>query len=302
MVRRTTATLALALLSGCWDFTGVRDKIGFETNAVVGATGSSWTPDHPLAAGTRLAIRASGLVGQDSDGPPAVTGRATGGLATVRADGPELDVAVDTRRGMVRYRGAARDRFPVHGAPADHANLVDLVDVATGTVDAGQPIALLAGSPPIELTVDLRAADGRSLGYVPTDLETALVVGGPGGPTPTVAPGAGSVSVVFRGQELAAVPILEIEPDALVALELRTAWLTENPDDTPTLVVQAIGRTAAGLAVRGVDVDWNVTGGAVSDLETDRRDVLVVEPNADRLEVRASRAGASAVTAAVTPQ
>ena len=257
--------LGLVSLTGCYEFAGELEKLGFNSNMVVDG-GLDWTPDHPIANGALAEFKAVDVVGQDVDGELPVNGTVAG-LTTRFSDGPTLGITGRDGRARVQFEGAHRDHFRVSFRAPVGAELVDVLAVAHGAADTAFPedFGLLAGSSR-EIGVSLRDRRGRALGYVAED----LVLSGEGavsgwyvdGEHRLVAEEAGvsTIQVGHGDQWFATSRVHTVAAAEVVSLVLHhTIHFFETEEGRgQSLVVWVEGRTEEGLPVYGIPVDWSL--------------------------------------------
>lgn len=285
-VRIAAVAVALFACTACRDFEGDLGRLGFLSNLQVDAK-TKWTPDHPIAAGTRAIFAASEVIGQD-DETPDVIGRVDGPLVGEAL--PDAHLAVSGRgRGVVWFEGETSDRFEVEFVPAVGASLADPAE-ALGI--AAADFALVPGAE-VTLSPSLYDRRGRQLGYDSEDIDVGAT--GPvsawlqEGVVHVVADGEagddGTIAVLHRGKRLRREPITIASPDEIAALEIVTA--THVVDGTTIAVFTAVAWLDDDTRLLGVAPDWSFTG--IAQPETpDRPDqlVLVVPPGAGPVDVR----------------
>lgn len=162
-MRRMLLLPALLLFTtACFDFAGERGELGFLTNAVV-RSGTKWSPDHALAAGTRLTVDVGEHL-EDGREPEDVRWKVSRTLVQTNTG---AGVGIEgLERGWVQAEAdGVKDWFRVRWREADH-----LTVTRVGSSDDLERVAVLEGvvSP---LDVQVRDARGRPLGHLPADLE-----------------------------------------------------------------------------------------------------------------------------------
>lgn len=158
---RTLAALSLFLLAtGCFDFAGDQERLGFLTDARLDPA-TAWTPDHPLAEGTRLKL-AVGEILATGEEPTAAMFTARGGTIGVQESGVVLS---GTRRAHVHAEAdGVRDSFRVRWVP------VDTVVVGTPLTDTYATTFAVLPDLPSPLHVAVLDAQGARLGHRPSEL------------------------------------------------------------------------------------------------------------------------------------
>jgi hypothetical protein len=278
MTRCLVLSLGLAALTGCYDFKGDRGALGFSSNLHT-APGRSWTPDAPIASGTRGEFIASERLDSGSERPD-VTGSFDGELLSalvrdlVDEDGVPRSSAMAVTakrrgRGTVRYDGEVADQFDVEFAPLDQVVLERadaLLDQDAGI--AASDWAIVPGKTR-SLWPTLLAADGRPLGYRLPDLDASAdgslsAWQDASGVIRVVAEGEpgedGEVLVQLRDRTVQRVPFVLADPSEIVSLQLVPLSFSDDTGETAVVVV-AVGWLDDDTRLIGLDVEWTWSGG-----------------------------------------
>ena len=263
-MRLVWIAIGLAALTACYDFSGDLDRIGFDSNLVVDG-GRPWTPEYGIANASRVEFEAVDIVGDDDDRKPDVTGTVSGRAVQAFVDGRNLGLSGSDVRAVVRFQGELVDHFKVAFRAPDQAELVDVVAAALDhdAIALPEVFGLLEGSTR-EVGVSLHDRRGRSLGYVPAD----LVLGGEGSVSAwfedgayrlvAEAPGTAAIGVDHAGTWISTSRIHVVSADEVVSLHLEGLVREPDGDRLTRGAVWAEGRTADGLPVYGIPVDWTV--------------------------------------------
>ncbi|MEW5847286.1 MAG: MYXO-CTERM sorting domain-containing protein [Myxococcota bacterium] len=171
----------LLLGSGCvaWDFEGEQGQLGFTSN--IRRPHHNWTPNDPVAVGSRIEIRATahrqpdgGLGAGNPDASPLVDD--AGVLASVESLDDLLRARVAGEGSTtVQWQGVFEDRFTLRAENAASVRLSDpVLQLREATLDGGfiqggpwpdvvDPVRIVAGAP-LRLDVVVLGDDGGRLG------------------------------------------------------------------------------------------------------------------------------------------
>lgn len=169
MTRLAPLALALAALTGCYDFTGEAGRLGFSSDATVDGH-TPWTPAHALAAGARPTLAVTEIVAS-GDEPTSTR------LETSRSLVAHPDEGAFVIAGEDGWIGAeadgVRDDLHVRFRRARGASFVDPASILLGEALELTDVAVLRGEPtPVGLIVVER--DGSPLGWVPDQLDVRV--------------------------------------------------------------------------------------------------------------------------------
>jgi hypothetical protein len=215
-----SAALGFVALTGCYDFAGDRERVGFSTDATVDGH-EAWTPETPLAVGTILHLEATEILGTEEApiGPARFEGSRH---LEITPDDDGVTLRSEMRRAWVQVDvDGVRDDFRLRWSPAARGRLIDPIDRLLAEADPTiVPVVdgltlLEGGALPLGYVLEDRA--GTPLGYVAgqlaltTDAEgIASVTVGPDGRSLVVAgiaTGGTAIEVAWPGAEPLQVPV-----------------------------------------------------------------------------------------------
>ncbi len=173
----TAATLGLIALTGCYDFAGDRERVGFVTDATIDGR-TAWTPDTPLAEGSVLHLEVGEILKteREPEGPANFEGSRH---LTLTPHDQGVHVEAGARRGWVQVEvDGVRDDFRIQWAQPDIGYLVDPIDqllVEAGALDPEfdamvEGLTVVEGGS-VELGYVLHDRRGAELGYTPRQLQ-----------------------------------------------------------------------------------------------------------------------------------
>lgn len=226
---RSLLLTPLALV-GCHDFVGDLGRIGFVSDLRVAE--GAWTPDHAIAGGgTARFLPVSLFDGEGNertdleDEELQLRGSTTGRrLTSWTEEGPTegpglLAVTAERGSGWVHFEGIEHDRFEVSFVPASEVVFLRLLE-GSGEVDGEEEPELvvldgaleLSGGEAALLALDIVDRRGRSLGWVPEEVDL-VATGGvsawlEGGGLVVVGDGSGELAVSLLGDELGEIAVL----------------------------------------------------------------------------------------------
>jgi len=249
--------LLIAILPGCYEFTGELDKLGFTSNLALGSLGS-WNPDHGIAQGTAARFSATQLLDSDDGEPPNVSAVAKGRLDVLASEG--RDIVVTGRGGTIRYDGQTTDLFRVDFRPIDEVVLQDGFALLAGLDEVLPQHFAMVVDVPMPVTASMVDRRGEPLGWATDQLEVFMEpMGSTHDDESILVPlevGEGSILAGYAGNDWEPHRVRVIEVDEIASVELQVDMLP----DAAGWLVRARAWTEDGLVVWAPPVTWNLPG------------------------------------------
>jgi hypothetical protein len=259
MLRTTTRTIGCTalfaiVLSGCWEFTGELERIGFISNLATGDI-TPWHPDDGIALDTEAAFTAQEILdGQDDEHLPRVQGTVKGRLELLEST--DRSVVVTGRSGVIRFDGEATDLFRVQFRPIHEVAVQDFAHVVSEQPrDLPQSFGVPIGVP-VHLVPTLRDRRGDRLGWNPDQLDVFVEGFAATHEEQLVAleVGTGELVVAYAGTEWMTHRIQSVPLDAIVRLTSEVLPV----DGQEAHLVHITGWTSDDLPVYGLPLAWDI--------------------------------------------
>lgn len=245
--RNWLALGALTLTTACYEFEGDQGNLGFDSNLVAPVPPwFQWNPsDFPVARGTTVTVKATELLSDHSEDPD-VTATLSGGQL-VAQDAGSIQFIPGRRKTVVSWTGETTDTFTVttakvrRGAWTDgmQPQPLDRIGVVSDDLQL------------IPVFVDRKA---RPLGVDWDDLVLTGDCVDAQGDTQLPPQGQSCTAVATLFGVDATIDVHHVAVEQVVSLELVERPF-EHEGERHTLL-QAVGRTAEGLPVLGLPVQW----------------------------------------------